>query len=224
MSKFIKVTVEHKPLTITSGLLKDLDENQVSRRKDKLSKKGSAYEIIKPVQFKVGEVFEYMGEALPKTYYPLAKDAKKEKPKGGASSAKESKVDGGKTPAAFDPVKVLGGEDKAVLNDIDTGKYKKEEYEALLIAERAGEKREHFELAIMEAIEDIETGERSIENQEFLTSSVKDLTEKLQADGFTVERVESLIAMEAADQNRAGAISILNNKLESIKQSEKLGV
>lgn len=58
----IKYQVIDKPAILFSGLL-ELNEDQVRRRKHLLELvEGSVYMILKPVTFKVGEVFGYDGE------------------------------------------------------------------------------------------------------------------------------------------------------------------
>ena len=58
----IKYQVIDKPAILFSGLL-ELNEDQVRRRRHLLELvEGSIYMIVKPVTFKVGEVFGYDGE------------------------------------------------------------------------------------------------------------------------------------------------------------------
>ena len=224
LKKYINVTVEDRPLVIVSGKLKDLDENQIKRRTHQLSKEGNAYNIIKPVTFKAGETFQYLGESISKTYYieeiEKEKAAELKKLKSDASSRKESNKKEGKDPDAFDSKKVLEGTPEEVEDRIKTGDYTQEQLESIKAEELAGGNRDDVILAVMVKLEDMATAEEMKRNTEFLNCSVKDITAKLQTGKFTKESIMVLIATETGDQNRAGAISILNNKLESIKQSE----
>ncbi len=64
----IKIEVTDKPLTLVSGRLYGLTEDQVRRRSHCLKESGDGYEIKSQVQFKVGEVVLYAGDCLPKDY------------------------------------------------------------------------------------------------------------------------------------------------------------
>jgi hypothetical protein len=82
----MRVKVHGKPLNLRAGRL-SLTEEQAARRKHLLKQDGDQYVIVGPVQFKVGESFDYEGDALPKGYA----EAEAPKPKAEAPKPKRGR-------------------------------------------------------------------------------------------------------------------------------------
>ena len=88
----MKITVQGKFLRLHEGTL-GLSKDQAGRRLHNLKKRDDGrYDIINPVEFKIGEDFEYEGNGLPKDY--MGKPEAPVKPKDVAgSSTGESEAD-----------------------------------------------------------------------------------------------------------------------------------
>lgn len=72
-----KVKVEDAPVNVNGGLVKLSKEQAAARAHNlRITDEKDVYEVVKTIQFKVGEEFEQDGEA-PKVDKPAAKTAKK---------------------------------------------------------------------------------------------------------------------------------------------------